>query len=553
MPATEVAANIRVEEGNRVALLDIAVPGFLVLFFGILFCALLSSHMLQQRADGLYSGGSTWGDLAWHLSMISNFARRGLGAVRENPVFPRTKLSYPFLPDLFSAWLITKGVSLQASLIWSTLIALLIAIMEMYFLARSVVHGYEALWVPFLFFFNGSIAGIFYFWQDYRAFGLPLLSFVVHQPRDYAHLIDHNLQFSNVVSDYVLPQRAMVFGLALGLVVVQQLWNYWNGGRRAHLLYAGIALSLLPLVHFHSFVALGMAAAALFLIEITEPRTSWKQPVLNWMAFAVPMLLFALPQVLWILPAHAESFFRLQLGWMAGKESALWFWFKNLSPHVFVFALALFFSPARFRTFWAAFLVVFLVTNIIIFQPYDFDNMKLMLWSFLLSCIGSAVLFAVLRQRCHWRGIAISLLFAASLTLTGALSVYRELHLHWLMFSNDDIALANYVREHTPADAIFLTSDKHNHPIPCLAGRQIVMGYRGWLWTHGIDYHTREHDILEMYEGSARTPELLQTYYVSYILIELDKLRDLHENLALLLQKYPAVYQSSHYVLLQVK
>src|SRR5262252_409451 len=121
MPATEVAANIRVAEGNRVALLDIAVPGFLVLFFGILFCALLSSHMLQQRADGLYSGGSTWGDLAWHLSMISNFAQRGLGAVRENPVFPRTKLSYPFLPDLFSAWLITKGVSLQASLIWPTL------------------------------------------------------------------------------------------------------------------------------------------------------------------------------------------------------------------------------------------------------------------------------------------------------------------------------------------------------------------------------------------------------------------------------------------------
>src|SRR5262249_50864450 len=234
--------------------------------------------------------------------------------------------------------------------------------------------------------------------------------------------------------------------------------------------------------------------------EITEPGTNWKPLILNWLWLAVPVLLFALPQVLWISPTHAQSFFRLQFGWMAGKESILWFWFKNLGAHLFVFALALYFSPPRFRTFWSAFLVVFLATNIIIFQPHDFDNMKLMLWSFLISCVGTAVLFAVLRQKYGWKGIVASLLVGASLSLTGTLSVYRELNLYWLMFSSDDVALANYVREHTPADAVFLTSDKHNHPIPCLAGRRIVMGYRGWLWTHGIDYHSRERGVLEMFE-----------------------------------------------------
>jgi hypothetical protein len=49
--------------------------------------------MVQPGPAGLYSGGSTWGDLAWHLSMISNFAQRGVGAVRENPIFPGAKLS----------------------------------------------------------------------------------------------------------------------------------------------------------------------------------------------------------------------------------------------------------------------------------------------------------------------------------------------------------------------------------------------------------------------------------------------------------------------------
>jgi hypothetical protein len=87
----------------------------LLVFFVFLFVQLLSTHMLAQKADGLYSGGSTWGDLAWHLSMISNFAQRGSAAVRENPIFPGSRLSYPFVPDLISALLVRRGINLQAS------------------------------------------------------------------------------------------------------------------------------------------------------------------------------------------------------------------------------------------------------------------------------------------------------------------------------------------------------------------------------------------------------------------------------------------------------
>ena len=55
----------------------------LIVFSACLFYQLLSTHMLQPKADGLYSGGSTWGDLAWHLSMISNFIQRGSVTVPE--------------------------------------------------------------------------------------------------------------------------------------------------------------------------------------------------------------------------------------------------------------------------------------------------------------------------------------------------------------------------------------------------------------------------------------------------------------------------------------
>ena len=51
------------------------------------------------------------------------------------------------------------------------------------------------------------------------------------------------------------------------------------------------------------------------------------------------------------------------------------------------------------------------------------------------------------------------------------------------------------VRERTPAHTIFVTGDRPNNPVAGLAGRSVVMSYRGWLWTYGIDYSRREQDL----------------------------------------------------------
>jgi hypothetical protein len=531
------------------------VPVMILLaFFGILFGNLLSSHMLFRKADGLYSGGSTWGDLAWHLSMLSNFAERGWSAVRENPIFPGTRLSYPFLPDLLSAWLVRCGTSLQASLILPTFVALLGSVAAIYFLARSVIGAtLEALIVPLLFFFNGSIVGCYYLWRDYRNasfFGAP--AFFNNLPHDYSHLIEHNLQFSNIVSDYMLPQRASVFGLGLGILVVQLLWLYWEHSKAQHLFYAGLVLSLMPLVHFHSFVALVIVGGFLLFIQLFGDPQHWKRSFLSWFWFAIPLLVIALPQAVWISPTHVRNFFRIQLGWMTKNDPFWLFWLKNLSPHLFIFVFAYFLAKPKLRTFYLAFAGLFALSNVVVFQPHDFDNMKLMLWWFLVSCVLAGSLFHELRRRYSSRGFAVALALTATLIATGTLSVYRELHVSWLMFSSEDVALASFVQEHSGKDAVFLTSDKHNNAIACLAGRRILMGYRGWLWTHGIDYQSREHDIFEMYSGSGNAADLMRQYGVKYVLVEGNKRRDFHENVAAFLTRFPLVYQSPNYMLFKV-
>ena len=286
-----------------------ALPLIVLLVFSAgLFYQLLSTHMLQPKADGLYSGGSTWGDLAWHLSMISNFVQRGSAAVKENPIFPGTKLSYPFVPDLISAWLVKSGLSLRSSLIFPSLLTILGFIAALYLLARSMGAGtLGSISAALLVLFNGSIFGMFYVWRNYHASNGPFYSTLLRM--DHSNL-DHNLRFSNFVCDLLLPQRAADFGFFIGTVVVILVWRYWNTSNPKNLFYAGLLLSSLPLVHFHTFVALAIVAGLLVLIELLVEGKQWSATLRAWLWFFAPVILIALPQVLWILPRQPGHFRR---------------------------------------------------------------------------------------------------------------------------------------------------------------------------------------------------------------------------------------------------
>jgi hypothetical protein len=537
----------------RSSLREVLPPLFLVVICAFLFSRLLYTHMLERKADGLYSGGSTWGDLAWHLSMISNFVQRGAAAVRENPIFPGSRLSYPFVADLISAWLVRSGISLQASLILPSLLSILGLIVALYLLARSVgASAFGSVASVVLVLLNGSIAGMFYLWNDYRSAGSGSLASTILRT-DYSHLPDHNLRFSNFVCELLLPQRAADFGFGMGTVVVILFWIYWRDFNRKSLFYAGALLSCLPLIHFHTFVTLGMVGGLLFLIELlfVEDR-EWRDSVRAWTLFAFPMIVIALPQVLWILPGQPGHFLRPTVGWMNGNDSVWWFWLKNMSPHIFVFALAYGFAKPKMKTFYVAFAGLFLLSNLVIFQPYDYDNLKLMFWWFAMSCVVTGLMLDSCVRRFRILGLLLSLVVIASMIATGSVAVWREVHLSWQMFSSEGIALAEFAKYHTSADAIFLTSDRHNSPVPCLAGRRIVMGYRGWLWTHGLKYGGREHDVFEMFRGSDYGIDLLRQYRVDYVLIEQDKVKDFHENPEFFKSHFRVVYRSPNFTVVQI-
>jgi hypothetical protein len=392
---------------------------------------------------------------------------------------------------------------------------------------------------------------MFYLWSDYHnAVNGPLLTTVLRN--DYSHLPEYNLRFSNFVCDLLLPQRAADCGFCIGTVVITLLWVYWKSSNRKSLFYAGVLLSCLPLIHFHTFVAIAIIAGLLILIQLLVEGNDWSDTLRAWSLFSFPMIIIALPQVLWILPGGAGHFLRPALGWMKGSDSVWWFWLKNMSPHIFVFALGFWFAKPKVKTFYLAFVGLFVLSNLVIFQPHDYDNLKLMFWWFLMSCILTGLIVDVFIRRSRLLGLLLSLILVATMTATGSVAVWRELHLSWRMFSSEDIALAQFVKDHTSEDAIFLTSDKHNNPVSCLAGRRIVMGYRGWLWTHGLDYRVREHDVIEIFRGSKQAINLLGQYRVDYVLIEQDKIKEFREDPEFFQSHFPVVYRSPNFTVLQI-
>jgi len=136
--------------------------------------------------------------------------------------------------------------------------------------------------------------------------------------------------------------------------------------------------------------------------------------------------------------------------------------------------------------------------------------------------------------------------------LSGTFSLIREAISSFRLFSNDDLKIAEYVQHYTPTDAVFVSSDFHNNPISALAGRNIVMGYEGWLWSHGIDYEKRAADIKELFSISDNFNHIVEKYHIDYIFLSPQERTKFGDMVLQLIPKFPVVFQNRNSLILGV-
>jgi hypothetical protein len=500
-------------------------------------CGAWTLHFLSQawtyRTDGLYAGYvNIWGDWAAHLSFAGAFAYAH-NFPPQFPIDPGNHLGYPFMMDFLAADLVPLGASLPSSLVLTSGLLGLAFPVVMYLAAVRFAGGRAAAAIAVAAFLLSGGLGFIYLIADIDKQGLGVL---VHLPREYTLNRDLNYQWLNPVLAYLVPQRTTLFGFSLALIVLLLVWVAVREslGWKVYL-FAGVVAGLTPAFHVHAFGTI--VALAAFWAAFNRRR--------EWLAFFVPALVLGLPVLAWLWPPLGTNPcldrsstlpFCLQPGWMAFNDFTrdgvlwvvpdfVWFWIKNTSvliPLIISAQLLNRWIPTRFGTWFSPMWLWFAVPSVVILAPWEWDNTKFFIFFALFGSIMAGAFLAALYRRGPQAAIIATALLVL-LVLSGTLDLTRASDSSVSSYQFVDargLQVADWVRAHTPADAVFAVADDHNSPIPTLSGRRILIGYPGWLFTYGLeDYNQKVTDLKLILAGDPSAPALIRKYGVTYVLI----------------------------------
>jgi hypothetical protein len=486
----------------------------LLFSFGF-FAPIFVSHSLEIKGDSLNSGITEWGDLALHTTLINYFINNP-NSLSQNPLYSGSKLNYPPFIDFMSAMFVLTGSSLQQSLYLSAIALSIMFTMEIFLLAfeltKKILPSFLSV---ILILFNGGL-GFFYFINDFLTSNQSLVYFLTHLSKDYAKLTGSGIQLGNIIVVSLIPQRGFLMGYTAGLLIILLVYRYFSNSKKGNLVLAGFLSGMLPLIHPHSLIAVCIFSSALIAVNF-KPKI-----IIDFLKyFAPPFLVLAIIPVYEIMLAlnSSTSFIRVQLFWMANNTNPILFYFNNLGIFLILLVMSLFFLPKKLLTDYLPFLTIFVVANIFIFQPWDYDNTKILFYFVIGSSIIIAYVLAIPLASKNYLGKSAIIVLIFFTIFSGVLSVIYESFSIYELYNRQGIEFAQKVNSLTHHGSIILTSDQHNHPVTAFSGRSIVMGYRGWLWTWGYNYSQRERDIKNIYTGTQFAPELLKKYEISHVVI----------------------------------
>ena len=375
---------------------------------------LFSTHILEPKADGYYVGQTTYGDLAMHLGFISSMAEQGFFPP-EYSIFPGHTVNYPFLCEVPSASLFQFGASLRWAYLLPALYAYALVILGVYFAFQCWLKRAErARFATYLFFIGGGF-GFLYFFD--RLGGASTVGALIDES-GYANNLSYllndfyvtptnlpriGLRWVNPIVDMLIPQRATLFGWTFLFPCLYLLLRFTFEKRKSTLAPLILLAGGLPLIHTHSFLALGIISATYCITDLV--RQFDKKRLLQWVCYGGIVVLLAAPQLFGFAfqQASESGMVRLHFNWANEVDSFLWFYVKNLGWLFLLLPFALLLLSKRDRQIASGFLVLWLVAEVVAFQPNIYDNNKLLFAWFFCLCTLTAKLLGVLHHKLSHR------------------------------------------------------------------------------------------------------------------------------------------------------
>lgn len=476
------------------------------------------------------------GDLSLHLTYVRYLAS-GVPFWPDNPIFTAGKLTYPIGVDLFHSLLMLVGVDVFRGFVWMGVIGAA--------LTGAALWRWGRGFVLFGFLANGGLAGFAIFTT------LKLADF------------QGELGWKSFALALFATQRGLLFALPAGLLLLsswrarffgeQKDWRLPLGGEL--LLYASM-----PLFHFHTFLFLSVLLGVWFLFY---------GPARKPLALLVGLAFVPATTLVLLITGglHGGSLIGWKAGWMWDDPGFLDWCQSHLgtgttdaygliggsSPTLIPvdhtrLAAAILFWPLNFGILpvlvvmlvivlckgrqnpWAKLVVfpalaIFVVCCFVKFAPWEWDNTKLMIWSYLaiLPFLWSELLE-------HWpewaRQFVVFVLF-----FSGFLSTLGGIDASFTGFSiaqrSELDGVAQAVRR-IPVTERFAGAPTYNHPL-LLNGRKMVLGYIGHVHSHGLAWQEPAEKLDSLLNGEGdwrKTADELGARYLFWGREEQEKYQD---------------------------
>ena len=527
------------------------------------------THCLREVNGTLHVGQSTYGDLPLHLGIITSL--RNASFPPEYSILPGEQLSYPFLMDSLSTSFMLFGLPLRWAVIVPGTLMMGLVFSGYMILADRMISGRRAVVVATLFvFINGGLG----FLYSLDTLGVSnggsvnslqsgtwlerldtILNGYYQTPANHSEQSYYNLRWSNIIVDMLIPQRTFLGGWCILLPCIYLLYDTVqrkeNRFSIRQTILLGIMAGGMPLLHTHSFLALGLLSAGWMVYDLIHRGKLWP-----WLLYGGIACALAAPQLFGFTFRHTSgnsSFVYFQFNWVNNsggnglRDGYLFFYIKNIGIPFILLILSLFEKNPRRRFIAAGAFTIFVAAELIIFQPNEYDNNKLFyVWWALCAVLAADYAVEIFDRLRGLRGrCVLAVMTAIACLTTGTLSIARECVSDYQMYSASDVEAAQFVEENTDSDSTFICWTQHINPVSALAGRKIVCGPALWLYYHGYDLSEREEDITLFFSNPSANESILEKYDVDYIMLGDYERYELGASQSALDALYPLVFESS--------
>lgn len=428
------------------------------------------------------------GDMSFHWSAIRSVAK-GMEFWPDNPIYGGYRFRYPFGMDFINSFFENLGVDILKHMTIVTLVMLLV-----------VMYTLHCVGGPLMVF-------AVFFSCGYYNFLAKDLNW------DYFQL-QNSVDFKNIFLTILLTQRGFLYAMPAGLLLYRAVQKYFAGEWRPSLIekiILGMIWGGLGFFHLHTFFFVSMFVGLWIL---------WKRDLKNWLVPVGVAILFGFPFVANALVPESGTNSLIHWNWRSWNRPAevdfITYWAKNIGFWLVavISAIVVF---AR-RKDWnklvptVASLVFMVLFAFLILAPWDWDNIKLIIWCYLFALMGLTDFLWYHRSR--WFKIAVGICL-----IPGFLAFMRSLPMysHGIQWGSErELNKTAVLLKDKDVNEAVMVHPTYDHPV-MLLGHKLFMGYPGHVWSHGYNYYPREQLLNRVYDGDAEAVNSLPKDQVRWI------------------------------------